>query len=119
MSRLGPRAKILSETAILLYLGLADLLIHLAVNGRYGFFRDELYYIVLGERLDLGFVEVPPFTPLIARLSRLLFGDSLLGLRLFPALAGAATVVLAGLIVRKLGGGRLAQVLAAVSVIAA
>jgi len=111
------RAKLLSETAVLLYLGAAKLLIHLAVNGRYGFFRDELYYIVCGERLDFGFVDHPPLTPLIAQISRLLFGDSLLGLRVFPALAGAATVVLAGLIARKLGGGRLAQALAAVSVI--
>src|SRR5512135_2846914 len=117
MSKLISRARFLSDTAILVYLGLADLLIHLAVAGRYDYFRDELYYIVLGERLDFGFVDVPPFTPLMASLSRLLFGDSLVGLRLFPALAGAATVVLAGLIASKLGGGRLAQVLAAVSVI--
>lgn len=117
MARRIPRAIFLSETAVLIYWGLAKLFIHLAVNGRYGFFRDELYYIVLGRRLDFGFVDVPPFTPLVARVSQFLFGDSLLGLRLFPALAGAATVVLTGLIVRKLGGGRLAQALAAVSVI--
>ncbi len=117
MGRLISRAKLLGENAVLAYLGLADLLIHLAVAGRYDYFRDELYYIVLGRRLDFGFVDVPPFTPLMARLSRLLFGDSLVGLRLFPALAGAATVVLAGLIARKLGGGRLAQALAALSVL--
>lgn len=114
-----PRTKLLSATAVLIYLGMAKLLIHLAVNGRYGFFRDELYYIICGERLAFGYVDHPPLTPLIARASRLLFGDSLLGLRVFPALAGAATVVLAGLLARKLGGGRLAQVLAAVSVICA
>jgi 4-amino-4-deoxy-L-arabinose transferase-like glycosyltransferase len=119
MGRFFSKARLLSETAVLLYLGAAKLVIHFLVNGRYGLFRDELYYIVLGQRLDVGFVDVPPFTPLMARLSRLLFGDSLLGLRLLPALAGAATVVLAGLLVRKLGGGRTAQILAAVSVIAA
>src|SRR5512138_538756 len=117
MGRFLTRAKLLGENAVLVYLGLADLLIHLAVAGRYGYFRDELYYIVLGQRLDFGFVDVPPFTPLMASLSRLLFGDSLVGLRLFPALAGAATVILAGLIARKLGGGRLAQALAALSVL--
>jgi len=111
------RVRLQSDTACLSYLAAADLLIHLAVAGRYFFFRDELYYIVLGERLGFGFVDVPPFTPVVARLSRLLFGDSLVGLRLFPALAGAATVVLAGLIARKLGGGRLAQILAALAVI--
>jgi hypothetical protein len=79
---------------------MAKLFIHLAVNGRYGLFRDELYYIVLGQRLDFGFVDVLPFTLLVEQAPRLLFGDSLLELRLFPALAGAATVVLAGLIAR-------------------
>lgn len=111
------RAALLSETAVLLYLGAVKLLVHLAVGGRYAFFRDELYYIVCGQRLDFGYVDHPPFTPLVAQVSRHLFGDSLLGLRVFPALAGAATVVLAGLIARKLGGGRLAQALAAVSVL--
>ena len=84
MERRVSRIRLLGDTAWLVYLGLADLVIHLAVNGRYGLFRDELYYIVLGQRLDFGFVDVPPFTPLVARVSRLLFGDSLLGLRLLP-----------------------------------
>lgn len=100
MARCVPRAIFLSGTAVLAYLGMAKLFIHLAVNGRYGLFRDELYYIVLGQRLDFGFVDVLPFTLLVEQAPRLLFGDSLLELRLFPALAGAATVVLAGLIAR-------------------
>jgi len=111
------RLKLFGSTAVLIYLGLAKFLIHLAVAGQYGYFRDELYYIVCGQHLAFGYVDHPPFTPLIASLSRALFGDSLVGLRIFPALAGAATVILAGLIARKLGGGRLAQVLAAVAVL--
>lgn len=117
MKELISRVRLLSDSAVLICLGLADLFLHISVAGRYGYFRDELYYIVLGQRLDFGFVDVPPFTPLMARLSRLLFGDSLIGLRVFPALAGAATVILAGLIARRLGGGRRAQALAAVSVL--
>jgi hypothetical protein len=113
------RDKLFGGTAILIYLGTVKLLIHLAVNGRYGFFSDELYYIVCGERLAFGYVDHPPLTPLLAEVSRLLFGHSVLGLRVFPALAGAATVVLAGLLARKLGGGRPAQALAAVSVLCA
>jgi hypothetical protein len=113
------RETFLGGTAVLLYLGTAKLFLHLAVSGRYGYFRDELYYIVCGERLAFGYVDHPPLTPLFALVSRLLFGDSLQGLRLFPALAGAATVVLAGLLARKLGGGRPAQALAAVSVLCA
>ncbi len=56
---------------------------------------------------------------LLAKASRLLFGPSLAGLRLLPALAGAATVWLAGTMARELGGGRYAQGLAALGVIVA
>jgi len=110
------RTALRSGTAVPFCLGAARLLLHLAVGGRYGFFRDELYFIVCGWRLDFGYVDQPPLTPLLARLARLLFGDSLPGLRLLAALAGAATVVLAGLIARRLGGGRGAQALAAAAV---
>src|SRR5205823_7593536 len=44
------------------------------------------------------------------------FGWSLVGFRAFAILAGAATIVLAVLVVRELGGGRRAQVIAAVAV---
>jgi hypothetical protein len=117
MKRVSGRAALLGETAILAYFGLADFLLHLAFIGRYGYFRDELFYIICGERLAFGYVDHPPFTPLVARLSRLVFGDSLRGLRILPALAGAAAVVLAGLIARKLGGGRFAQALTALAVL--
>jgi hypothetical protein len=117
MNKILSRATLLGDKAVLLYLALAKLVLHFAFNGRYGYFRDEIYYLICGDRLAFGFVDHPPFTPLLARLSRLLFGGSLLGLRVFPALAGAATVLLAGLIVRKLGGGRFAQALTSLSVI--
>ena len=51
-------------------------------------------------------------TPLLARLSEVLFGGSLAGFRVLPALAGAVTVVLAGLPAGELGGGPAARVLA-------
>jgi len=117
VKKIVSRTTLWSDQAVLIYLALAKFLVHMAFNGRYGYFRDELYFIICGERLAFGFVDHPPLTPLVARVSRLLFDDSLPGLRIFPALAGAVTVFLAGLIARKLGGGRFAQTLAAVSVI--
>jgi 4-amino-4-deoxy-L-arabinose transferase-like glycosyltransferase len=101
-------------------LGVAALLVALllAVSGRYGYHRDELYFLVASRHLAWGYVDQPPLTPALAGLARLLFGDWLPGLRLFPALAVGALVVVTGLTARELGGGRAAQVLAAACVAA-
>jgi 4-amino-4-deoxy-L-arabinose transferase-like glycosyltransferase len=95
----------------------AKLIFHLLTAGRYGIFRDELYYLACGEHLDCGYVDQPPLIALVAWTARHLFGDWLPGLRFFPALAGAATVWLAGKLAREMGGGAFAQVLAALAVI--
>ena len=113
--RLSRGLVLFGATAVLLYLGLFKLLLHLSTADNYGYFRDELYYVTAGERLDFGYVDFPPLVALVAALTRALFGDSLLALHVFPALAGAAVVVLAGLIARELGGGRFAQGLAALA----
>lgn len=80
------------------------LLIHLLTNGRYGYFRDELYFIACAKHLDWGYVDMAPLSALLLRIELTLFGDSLFALRLFPALAGALTVTLTGAITRELGG---------------
>jgi len=85
------------------------LLAHLYGSGGYGYFRDELYFIVCGERLDWGYVDQPPLIPLIAAAMHRLFAPSLVMLRLVPALAYAATVALTAECARFLGGGRWAQ----------
>ena len=86
--------------------------------GRYGYHRDELYFLVAARRLAWGYVDQPPFTPLIARLSEVLAGGSLLALRTFPALFTAATVVLTALCAREMGAGRLGQSASAVAIAA-
>ncbi|MDQ3503230.1 MAG: glycosyltransferase family 39 protein [Actinomycetota bacterium] len=84
-----------------------------AVSGRYGYHRDELYFLRAGKDLAWGYPDQPPLTPLIARLMDTLAPGSLLALRLPAALAVGLTVVLTGLLARELGGGRAAQLLAA------
>ncbi len=105
--------------ALVLALAGATFLLHLLTNRHYNFFRDEFYYMACGEHLAWGYVDHPPLVAVLAKLSRALFGDSLGGLRLLPALAGAATVWLAGRMARELGGGRYAQGLAALGALVA
>ena len=119
MQKLISRQFLLSDLAILFYLALLTILIHFLTNGGYGYFRDELYYMACGEHLAWGYVDQPPFVALMAFVTRHLLGDSLFALRFFPAICGGLIVLLTGLMVRELGGGRYAQGLAAVAVIVA
>lgn len=96
-------------------------LLHLIFNGvlgGYGIFRDEFYYLANAARLDWGYVDHPPLAPLLLAGWTALFGDSALSLRFLPALAGGATIVVAGLTARRLGGGKAAQTIAALAVAA-
>ncbi|HXL23272.1 MAG TPA: glycosyltransferase family 39 protein [Candidatus Dormibacteraeota bacterium] len=93
--------------------------LHFLFNGRYGYFRDELYYAACGQRLAWGYVDHAPLAPFLAQLSRAMLGDSLFALRFLPALSAAAKVFLAGWISRELGGGKFAQFFAAFCVLIA
>ena len=102
---------------IVLVLAAVKLLIHLATTGLFGYsyFVDELYYLACAEHLDWGYVDLPPLLPALTAVARSLIGDSLFAVRLIPTLSGAAAVLLAGLLARELGGGQLAQGLAALA----
>jgi len=81
----------------------------LGSNG-YGYHRDELYYRMLPPAW--GYVDQPPLTPLLARLTTHL-ADEVWALRIPATLATSLSVVVVALICRQLGGGRGAQALAA------
>src|SRR3982074_16096 len=89
----------------------------MAVADRYGWHRDELYYLASSRHPALGYVDYPPITPLLARIDQVVFPGSLPALRLLTVLAGAAVIVVAALIARELGGNRAAQVLAGLAVL--
>ena len=91
-------------------------LVHVVTNGRYGLHRDELQVLSDARHLDWGFVPYPPLTPFVERIALSLFGLSLVGLRMFSVIAQAAAVVVTGLMAYELGGGRLAQVTAALAI---
>jgi hypothetical protein len=101
--------KLKREYAWIAFFAVAKLLIHLLTGTNYELHRDEYLYIAEGDRLDFGFASTPPLTALVARAAHLLLGDSALAYRFFPALAGAVTVILVGLLVLEFGGKTLAM----------
>jgi hypothetical protein len=105
-----------TDTNVLLLLGLALFLLHMFTNHQYGFHQDELIVLDNAMNLDWGYIEYPPLTPFLARIELTLFGFSLVSARTFAALTFSIVLVIAGLVARELGGGRSAQVLAALAV---
>jgi len=96
---------------ILLVLCAAKLLLHIFTSvERYGYFRDELYYLDMARHLDWGYVDAAPLIAVYAKIA-LLMGGSLAALRILPALAGAGLVAISISIAREVGGGRYAQFL--------
>ena len=99
--------------------GLALFLAHLVINRNYGFHGDELYFLMCGLHPDWGYVDHPPFTPLVARLGCALFGISYAGFRFFPALSLGVSCFLTGWLAKRLGAGWFGQALALLAFIAA
>lgn len=57
-------------------------------------------------QLGWGYVSYPPVTPFLARLGLELFGESLRGLRVLPAIAQGNVMILAGLMARDISSRR-------------
>lgn len=112
-AKAGERPWYVTDVAMLVYLGLATVILHVVTGNRYGFQRDELATLDDAKHLAWGYVAYPPVTPFFGRISLILFGTSLAGFRFFAAIAQALAVVLSGLMARELGGGRGAQLVAA------
>ncbi|MBI2434827.1 MAG: glycosyltransferase family 39 protein, partial [Candidatus Hydrogenedentes bacterium] len=118
----GERAVPRLERNDVLFLGAFALLkfvVNAGTTTGYGYFRDELYYLDCANHLAWGYVDHPPLSIAILAAFRAVFGESLFAVHLPAILAGCATVVLAGLIARQMGGGRFAQAVACLCVIIA
>ena len=110
---LAPRPPVVWALAAL------EAVLHIVTPKEYGFFTDELYFLACGEHLDFGYVDMPPLTAVQAWGARRLFGDSVTGIHLLPALLGAGLVLLVAALAREVGGGRRAQGLAALCIVVA
>ncbi len=100
---------------------LAKLALHLLANGllSYGYMNDELYFLDSIDRLAWGYVDHPPLPVAVLAGWTATFGDSLFSIRIVPAALGGVLVLLTGAMARELGGGRVAQGLAALSALVA
>src|SRR5580704_18635928 len=95
-------------------LGALTALLHGGTAWRYGYFRDELYFIACAKHLAWGYVDQPPLVAFAAWLAGP-FGYSLLALRILPVLSSALAVYVAVLLARELGGKGFAQWLTGVA----
>ncbi len=94
--------------------GIAAFIAHIATSWRYGYFRDELYFIACSKHLSWGYVDQPPLVAFAAWLSAP-FHYNIVALRALPVISAALTVWLAARIARELGGGTFAQAAAALA----
>jgi hypothetical protein len=108
-----------SGTAIVFYVAFVRIILYFIAGPNYGYFRDELYYLACGEHPAWGYVDQPPLIAWIAWLLQHTIGTSIWALRLFPALAGFSSIVLAGQLARELGGRRWAMFLASLAALMA
>lgn len=114
MDPAAPAPPAAARDRVAIVAALATFALHVVANPHYGFFRDELYFIVCGRHPAFGYVDQPPLVPLLAAGSQL-FGHSLVLLRAVAAAFAAGAVFVAVRLARELGGGRFAALLAALA----
>ncbi|MBD3297496.1 MAG: hypothetical protein GF341_02495 [candidate division Zixibacteria bacterium] len=94
---------------------LISILAHTLTNGNYGIFRDELYYWDSTRHVAWGYVDHPPLSIAVLKLSVMLFGDSVGALRIVPALCGGLLIILIGVMAAEFGADRFGVLLASLS----
>lgn len=102
-SKPNPNTFLASDLSIAWLLAAAAVLLQMLTNGRYGYFRDELYFLACSDHLAWGYVDFAPLVALLARVSRSVLGDSLHAIRFLPALAQGAQILITGLIAGNSG----------------
>jgi Dolichyl-phosphate-mannose-protein mannosyltransferase len=88
-------------------------IVRMLISTNYGYFRDELFFLAAGRHLAFGYVDWPPLVPFLAWLVYTTTGGALWALHLFPALANAFMIIIAGQLADELGGRTWAQTIAA------
>ena len=111
------RHQLPSRDVGVLIIGLGGVALEMAMSARYGYHRDELYFLVAGEHPALGYVDQPPLAPLVAHWSSVLFANSLAGVRVIPALLLGWLVFTTSSMARAMGAGVTARRVAALATV--
>ncbi len=93
-------------------IALATAVLHVALSHRFGYYRDEFYFIDCAKHLAWGYVDQPPLAPFVTWLTSPL-GYPVWGLRFFPGVLAGVTVLFGCAIARELRGGPFAQTVTA------
>jgi 4-amino-4-deoxy-L-arabinose transferase-like glycosyltransferase len=70
----------------------------------YGYLRDELYYISIGDQFSFSNFDMLPLSPLYLKLFTIIFGYSIKTIHLASSLLGAASLIFTCLMTKELGG---------------
>ena len=103
---------LLNDWGLITAFVIIKLLIHFLTNTIYEIHRDGFLYIELGKHLSWGYFSVPPSIAVFADIARFIFGDTEFGIRFFPAIIGGASMMIIGIMVKEMGGGKIAQFIA-------
>lgn len=104
-----------SEWQLILFFASLKLLVHFFTVSNFELHRDAYLYYAQSENLAWGYISVPPSIAFIGKLSTSIFGNTVFGLRFFPALIGAVNLIVIGLFVKELGGKKIAIILASLA----
>jgi hypothetical protein len=119
MSRLSPQERVASHVAVSLiaFCVIVKFTIFFLSVNRYGFMSDELYFLEASVHPALGYADFPPMISWLSMLIRWTLGESLWSIRFVAMLIGLCTTLVAIDLCRAIGGGRVAQWLAAIAVL--
>jgi len=109
--------KIPKQWMLIFGLILLKLLIHFFTYSNYEPHRDAYLFYAQSQHLDWGYDSVPPTTAIIGWIATTIFGNTTFALRFFPAIIGALTLLLIGLMIWRLGGKHIAVLLAGLAFI--
>jgi len=98
--------RISTEWGIILALSVFKLSIHLLTSYNYDHHFDGYLYAALADKLDWGYISVPPSIAIFTKMAFLLFGKTSFALSFFPASAGATFVLIVGASVKEMGGNK-------------